>query len=109
MPQRDTPYDLIVLGSGTAGVTVAERCRQAGWRVAVIENRDFGGTCALRGCEPKKVFWSVAEAMERAQRLAPHGVAGGAALRLDWGAAQRFKQSFTAPVPKNRRDALEKA
>ncbi|WP_160000419.1 NAD(P)/FAD-dependent oxidoreductase [Roseomonas sp. 18066] len=109
MPDRDATYDLVVLGSGTAGVTVAQRCREAGWRVALIENRDFGGTCALRGCEPKKVFWTIAGAVERAQRLAPHGVAGGAALRFDWAAAQRFKQSFTDPVPAQRRESLEAA
>jgi glutathione reductase (NADPH) len=53
------PYDLIVFGSGVAGGAVARRCSDAGWRVAVVEARDFGGTCALRGCEPKKTLWTV--------------------------------------------------
>lgn len=102
-------FDLIVLGSGTAGSAVATRARRAGWQVAVAEAREFGGTCALRGCEPKKVFWTLADAAERAQRLAPEGVRGGSAVRLDWAAAQRFKRSFTDPVPESREKALREA
>lgn len=109
MPEQDANFDLIVLGSGTAGFGVAKRCREAGWRVALVESRDFGGTCALRGCEPKKTFWTLAEAAERARRLAPHGVAHGEAVTLDWPAAQRFKRSFTDPVPASRLAALEEA
>ncbi|KAA2213416.1 dihydrolipoyl dehydrogenase family protein [Teichococcus oryzae] len=106
---QDDGFDLIVLGSGTAGTGVARRCRAAGWRVALIESREFGGTCALRGCEPKKTFWTLTDAMERARRLAPHGVVGGEAVAMDWAAAQRFKRSFTDPVPQRREEDLEQA
>ena len=34
----------------------AHRCRATGWRVAVIDHQPFGGTCALRGCDPNKVL-----------------------------------------------------
>jgi pyruvate/2-oxoglutarate dehydrogenase complex dihydrolipoamide dehydrogenase (E3) component len=44
-----------VLGTGSAAQTVAYACRSAGWRVAVVDSRPFGGTCENRGCEPKKV------------------------------------------------------
>src|SRR5437764_6740480 len=30
--------------------------RSAGWEVAIIDSKPFGGTCALRGCDPKKVL-----------------------------------------------------
>ena len=46
----DKIYDLVALGTGTAADKVARRCRAAGWRVAIIDERPFGGTCALRGC-----------------------------------------------------------
>lgn len=57
MPQVMTPraVDLIVIGSGSAAGSVASRCRGAGWTVAMIGKQPFGGTCALRGCDPKKV------------------------------------------------------
>ncbi len=54
-------YDLVVVGTGVASA-VASHCREAGWRVAVVDSRPFGGTCALRGCNPKKVLVAAAEA-----------------------------------------------
>jgi len=55
-------FDLIVIGSGSAAGNVASRCRHAGWTVAMIDKRPFGGTCALRGCDPKKVLVGAAAA-----------------------------------------------
>ncbi len=100
--------DLLVLGTGTAGGTVARAVRKAGWDVAIADPRPFGGTCALRGCEPKKVFWTLAAAIDQARRLAPVGLVGGDALALDWAALQRFKQSFTQPVPDDTAQDFEK-
>jgi glutathione reductase (NADPH) len=48
-------YDLAVIGTGTAASVTADRCRSAGWQVAIVDHQPFGGTCALRGCDPKKV------------------------------------------------------
>ena len=47
-------YDLVIIGAGTAAMVAAMRVRAAGWRVAVTDFRPYGGTCALRGCDPKK-------------------------------------------------------
>jgi glutathione reductase (NADPH) len=57
-------FDLIVIGSGTAGSTVASTCRSAGWTVAVVDSLPFGGTCALRGCDPKKVLVGMADLVD---------------------------------------------
>jgi len=48
-------YDLIVIGTDSAASTAAYQCREARWRVAVVDHLPFGGTCALRGCLPKKI------------------------------------------------------
>jgi pyruvate/2-oxoglutarate dehydrogenase complex dihydrolipoamide dehydrogenase (E3) component len=48
-------FDLIGIGTGTAAQVAAGRLRKAGRSVAVIDHRPFGGTCALRGCDPKKM------------------------------------------------------
>ena len=77
-------YDLVVVGTGSAASAVASRCRQAGWTVAVIDSRPFGGTCALRGCDPKKVLIAAAEALEWARRLRDRGVEPDNE-RIDWG------------------------
>jgi glutathione reductase (NADPH) len=91
-------YDLVVIGTGTAATVAAKRCRVAGWSVAVIDERPFGGTCALRGCDPKKILVGAAEAVDRPRRLDGKGVRH-AALGIDWPHLMGFKRSFTDPVP----------
>src|SRR5712691_3337726 len=93
-------YDLIVIGTGTAAQVAAGRLRRAGRSVAVIDHRPFGGTCALRGCDPKKMLVSGAEAVDFARRMRSRGVAGE--LRIDWKELIAFKRTFTDPVPARR-------
>jgi glutathione reductase (NADPH) len=47
-------YDLVIIGSGTGAQAASSRMRAAGWSVALVDHRPFGGTCALRGCDPKR-------------------------------------------------------
>src|SRR3546814_19662162 len=61
-------YDLIVIGTVVAATTIAERCHGAGWRVAIVDREPYGGTCMLRGCDPKKLLWGVAETVDQARR-----------------------------------------
>ena len=90
-------YDLLVIGSGTAAQVASVRVRAAGWQVAVIDHRPYGGTCALRGCDPKKMLVSGAEAIDAARRMRGHGIAGD--LRIEWRELQAFKRSFTDAIP----------
>lgn len=94
-------FDLIVIGTGTAATVTATACREAGMSVAVIDHRPFGGTCVLRGCDPKKVLVGAAEVMDGVRRLAEKGVIQGD-THIDWPALQHFKRSFTDPVPAQR-------
>jgi glutathione reductase (NADPH) len=91
-------YDLVIIGSGTAAQVASARVRAAGLEVAVIDHRPFGGTCALRGCDPKKMLISGAEAIDAASRMRAHGVSGEP--RIDWRELMAFKRSFTGPVPR---------
>lgn len=90
-------YDLLVVGAGTAAMVASMRVRAAGWRVAVVDSRPLGGTCALRGCDPKKMLIGGTSAVDHARRMAGSGVAGDA--RVDWRELMAFKRSFTDPVP----------
>lgn len=101
-------FDLVVIGTGSAAATVASLCRAAGWKVAIIDSRPFGGTCALRGCDPKKVLVGAAELIDWNNRMRGKGVAVEHA-RIDWRELMRFKHSFTDPVPKAREDNFIKA
>lgn len=93
-------FDLVVIGTGTAAQVAAGRVRRAGSSVAVIDHRPFGGTCALRGCDPKKMLVSGAEAVDLARRMQAAGVEGE--LHIDWKKLIAVKRSFTDPVPKKR-------
>ncbi len=53
--------DVLVIGTGTAGSTLALACRKAGRQVAVVDYRAYGGTCAMRGCQPKKYLVEAAQ------------------------------------------------
>ncbi len=90
-------YDLVVIGSGTAAQVASARVRRAGRTIAVVDHRPFGGTCALRGCDPKKMLISGAEAIDAAHRMRGNGVTGE--LRISWPELVAFKRTFTDPVP----------
>src|SRR5437660_1416479 len=96
-----TAFDLVAIGTGTAASTVATRCRAAGRRVAIIDSRPFGGTCALRGCDPKKVLVGAGEALDWVGRMTGKGVRADQ-VRIEWAELMRFKRSFTEPIPSQR-------
>ena len=91
-------FDLIVIGTGAAASGVASRCQNAGWQVAIVDALPYGGTCQLRGCDPKKVLVGAAEAMDWLRRLKGKGIEAGSA-RIDWPTLMRFKQSFVESAP----------
>ena len=93
-------FDLIVIGTGEAASPVAHECRSAGWDVAIVDSRPFGGTCALRGCDPKKVLVGAADVLDWARRMNQRGVRSDSS-RIDWTELMRFKRTFTDPVPKS--------
>ncbi|MGI8494196.1 MAG: dihydrolipoyl dehydrogenase family protein [Pyrinomonadaceae bacterium] len=94
-------FDLVVIGTGAGGSTVAHKCRKAGWEVAIIDSRPFGGTCALRGCDPKKVLVGAAELIDWNQRMRGKGITAGT-TEIEWEELMRFKKTFTEPVPDKR-------
>ncbi|NDP42354.1 MAG: NAD(P)/FAD-dependent oxidoreductase [Aromatoleum sp.] len=91
-------YDLVAIGTGTAASMAASRCRSAGWSVAVVDHLPFGGTCALRGCDPKKVLVGAADAIDHARRMRGKGIGGGEPA-IAWNDLLKFKRSFTEPLP----------
>jgi glutathione reductase (NADPH) len=93
-----TTVDVIVIGTGTAAQSVAYPCREAGWQVAVVDSRPFGGTCQLRGCDPKKVLVGVSELVDWSHRMQGKGVSASG-LSLIWSDLIRFKRTFTDPKP----------
>jgi len=101
-------YDVVIVGSGTAGQTAAFALKAGGLKVAVVEKSDRpGGTCALAGCQPKKWYYEAAESIARSRHLKGKGLT--AALEGDWPAVYAQKTRFTSGVSKRTMDGLTQA
>jgi glutathione reductase (NADPH) len=100
-------FDVVVIGTGEAGSSAALACRAAGQSVAVVDSLPYGGTCPLRGCDPKKVLVGAAEIIDRRRRMEGRGIAGD--LSIDWPELIRFKSTFTDPFPAEREEGFAKA
>ena len=94
--------DLLVIGTGPAGGQVATKCAAAGWKVAIAESRAFGGTCALRGCNPKKVFVHAAQVVDAARRT-DGTLCDAGDIKINWKQLQAFKRTFVQDIPQNSR------
>jgi len=94
---KSKKFDVFVIGSGIAGQTVAKACIQAGKKVAIADNREFGGTCSNRGCDPKKILLGATEAFEFNENLKGKGIAKS--TKIDWKQLQKFKSNYTDSVP----------
>jgi len=91
-------FDVIIIGTGS-GSSVAKRCAGARKKTAIIDNQPFSGTCALRGCDPKKVLVGIAHALSLNQQL--HGKGIATIATHSWKDLMQFKTSFTEPkIPK---------
>ncbi len=93
-------YDLLVIGAGMAGLASADKAAAGGWRVAIVDELPFGGTCALRGCDPKKILRRGAEIIDAARLLHGKGIDADG-LAINWADLMKHKRGFTDPVPAN--------
>ena len=105
----ESVFDLIVIGTGSAASAAAHECRSKGWSVAIIDSLPFGGTCALRGCDPKKVLVEAAKIIDSNQRHENKGISGSQEIHIKWSDLIRFKRTFTEPFPEHRENGYIKA
>ncbi len=93
-----THYDLIAIGSGSGGLSVANRAASYGARCAIIEEDEvFGGTCVNRGCVPKKVMWYGATLAHALGEAADYGfdvTRGG----FDWGVLVEKREQYISRI-----------
>lgn len=99
-------FDVVVLGVGNAGMGAAGVARAAGKSVAMVESREPGGTCPLRGCVPKKVLVAAAQVLHQIDRAPEHRIAVGEPA-LDWAELIARERGFVEGVPEMFRQSLE--
>ncbi|MEJ7594816.1 MAG: NAD(P)/FAD-dependent oxidoreductase [Planctomycetaceae bacterium] len=100
-------FDLVVIGTGPSAGTVAKKTVENGRSVAVVESREYGGTCALRGCNPKKVYTNAGNLIDQARRA--NGKLGTfPEASIDWSKLLAFKREFTQPVLQKTEQSFQK-
>jgi pyruvate/2-oxoglutarate dehydrogenase complex dihydrolipoamide dehydrogenase (E3) component len=67
-------YDAIIVGSGQAGDPLSFRLADLGWSVALVEEKNLGGTCINVGCTPTKTMVHRAQVAYYARNAARWGV-----------------------------------
>ncbi|SDD71631.1 Pyruvate/2-oxoglutarate dehydrogenase complex, dihydrolipoamide dehydrogenase (E3) component [Cupriavidus sp. YR651] len=76
-------FDAILIGTGQAAPSLANRLTSAGMTVAVVERALVGGTCVNVGCTPTKAMVASAYAARMAARGAEYGVMLPGPARID--------------------------
>ena len=84
-------YDAIVIGSGQGGNPLSQRLAGLGWSVALVEQKNLGGTCINAGCTPTKTMIASAQVAHYGRNAARWGVHTGA-VRVDLAAVVARKQ-----------------
>ncbi len=97
-------FDAIIIGAGQAGPSLAGRLSAAGWTVAMVERKDFGGTCVNTGCMPTKTLVASAYAAHLARRAADYGVI----LQGDVGVDMKRVKDRQQTVVRDARGNVEK-
>ena len=54
------PYDVVIVGAGSAGMVAAEAAAKMGVKVALVERARVGGDCLWTGCVPSKALIAAA-------------------------------------------------
>ncbi|MGB3607990.1 dihydrolipoyl dehydrogenase family protein, partial [Psychroserpens sp.] len=98
-------YDVFVIGSGIAGQTAATMCAKNGLKVAIADKREYGGTCAIRGCDPKKIMMQFADLVHKSNNLKAKGVSK--LPKVKWKTVQKFKSRYTDSVPPSTENDLK--
>src|SRR5437762_980088 len=73
-PLSPVPYDVVVIGGGTAGLVTASGCARLGRRVALIERAALGGDCLWTGCVPTKALVASAKLVHQMRHADAFGL-----------------------------------
>ncbi len=86
-------FDLIAIGGGSGGLSVAERAASYGAKCAIVESDMLGGTCVNVGCVPKKVMWYAADVAHSLDNAADYGFSIEQ-KGFDWGKLIAARQGY---------------
>jgi glutathione reductase (NADPH) len=90
-------YDLIAIGGGSGGLSVAERAARYGKKCAVVEKGPLGGTCVNAGCVPKKIMWFGAGFAHALEHAAGYGFTL-TGTQFDWATLKRARDAYVKGI-----------
>ncbi|HEV3344067.1 MAG TPA: mercuric reductase, partial [Pirellulales bacterium] len=97
-PTPDSPYNLVAIGGGTAGIIAALGTATLGGRAALIEQKLLGGDCLNYGCVPSKALVRAARAMHHLSLGERYGFRLAAAPQCDFGAIMQRMRRLRAQI-----------
>lgn len=103
------PWDLLVVGAGTAGLIGAQTAASLGARVLLVERARFGGDCLWTGCVPSKALLAAGHAAAEARAAERYGVhAGGIAVDTS-AVLAHVRRAVAAIEPVDSPDAVRRS
>jgi mercuric reductase len=92
------PYDLAVIGAGSAGFSAAIAAAEQGAHVALIGHGTIGGTCVNVGCVPSKNLIRATEALHQIKAASRFGGIRSEGHVDDWRTVIRQKDELVASL-----------
>ena len=89
--------DVLVIGAGSGGLSVAAGAVQMGAKVVLLEGHKMGGDCLNYGCVPSKALIASAKAAHAQRHSAVYGVAD-VAPKVDYAAAKDHVADVIAQI-----------
>ncbi len=90
--------DLLVVGGGKAGKSLAMERAKAGWKVAMVERRFVGGTCINVACIPTKSLVNSARRLSDARTDEAFGIVGTEGARVDLAKLRAHKEGIVGAM-----------
>lgn len=100
-PLPSEPYNLVIIGAGTAGLVTAAGAAGLGAKVALIESSLMGGDCLNTGCVPSKAILSAARAAAMVRNAGAYGMKVPEGLAVDFAAVMARMRRLRAGISRN--------
>src|SRR5450755_3684066 len=97
-------FDLLVIGAGAAGLSIAAGAAQLGAKTALVERDRMGGDCLNIGCVPSKALLAAAHAANAIREASRFGLRV-TAPEIDWDAVRAHVHGVIAAIAPNDSEA----
>ena len=88
-------YDVVVIGSGSAGMVAAAQAVAMGAKTAITEKWKLGGDCPNRACVPTKALLHSAKLLTKMKQAEKFGLRAEN-VGFDWSKVQEWKDKVVA-------------